>query len=84
LNVYFSPQEELDACVESGGELIQREDDREETIATRLDVYRSQTEPVIDYYRRSRQLKIIDADGTINEVYARLQTVLEIGQREIG
>ncbi len=80
LNVYFSPQEELDACVESGGELIQREDDREETIATRLDVYRSHTEPVIDYYRRSRQLKTIDADGNIDEVYARLQAVVDIGR----
>ncbi|MDX1508441.1 MAG: adenylate kinase, partial [Woeseiaceae bacterium] len=46
LNIYFSPQEELDECTNSGGELIQREDDNEETIRNRLDVYRENTEPV--------------------------------------
>jgi adenylate kinase len=76
LNVYFSPQEELDECVRSGGELIQREDDREDTIATRLDVYRSQTGPVIEYYRRRGQLRTVDADGTVDEVYGRLSAAL--------
>ena len=38
LNVYFSPQEELDECTNAGGELIQREDDNEETIGNRLEV----------------------------------------------
>ena len=45
LNIYLSPQEELDACTNAGGELIQREDDNEETIANRLDVYRENTQP---------------------------------------
>ena len=45
LNVYFSSQEELDECTKAGGELIQREDDNEETISNRLAVYREQTEP---------------------------------------
>ncbi|MDH3482000.1 MAG: adenylate kinase, partial [Gammaproteobacteria bacterium] len=40
LNVYFSSKEELDECLSAGGELIQREDDNEETIANRLEVYR--------------------------------------------
>jgi adenylate kinase len=77
LNVYFSPQQELDECVQSGGRLIQREDDREDTIATRLDVYRSQTGPVIEYYRRRGQLKTVDADGTVDQVYARLLSALQ-------
>ena len=38
-----APQEELDACTSAGGELIQREDDNEQTIRSRLDVYREQT-----------------------------------------
>lgn len=71
LNVYFSPQEELDECTNAGGELIQREDDNEETISNRLDVYRKQTEPLIDFYRDRGSLKIVDADGTIDEVYER-------------
>ncbi|MDP6674733.1 MAG: adenylate kinase, partial [Gammaproteobacteria bacterium] len=53
LNIYFSPQSELDACTEAGGELIQRADDNEATIGNRLDVYRQQTEPLIEYYGRA-------------------------------
>ena len=71
LNIYFSPQAELDECVHAGGELVQREDDNEETISNRLDVYRSQTEPLVDYYRERGKLNIVDADGTIDEVYER-------------
>jgi adenylate kinase len=76
LNVYFSSQEELDECVNSGGELIQREDDNEETIKNRLNVYRSRTEPLIEFYRNKNRLKIVDADGTIDEVYARFLDAL--------
>jgi len=76
LNVYFSPQEEIDACLNAGGELVQREDDNEETIRSRLDVYREQTEPVIDYYRERDKLKTIDAEGAIDEVYERFLQAL--------
>jgi adenylate kinase len=76
LNVHFSSPEELDKCVRMGGELVQREDDKEETIGKRLNVYREQTEPVVDYYRSRGLLKTIDADGSMDEVYERLVDVL--------
>jgi adenylate kinase len=76
LNIYFSPQEEIDECRNSGGELIQREDDNEEIISERLLVYRRHTEPVIEYYRSRGKLKTIDADGSIEEVYSRLLDAL--------
>ncbi len=76
LNVYYSPQEELDECINAGGELIQRDDDNEETIGNRLDVYREQTEPLIEFYRKRDLLKTIDADGSIDEVYERFVAVL--------
>ena len=72
LNVYYSSQDELDECTNAGGELIQREDDNEETISNRLDVYEQQTEPVVEFYRKRRKLKTIDAEGSIEEVYARM------------
>ena len=72
LNVYFSSQQELDDCTNAGGELIQREDDNEETIGNRLEVYRENTEPVVEFYRRRNRLKIVDADGAIDDVYSRL------------
>ncbi len=77
LNIYFSPQEEIDACTNAGGELVQREDDNEETINNRLEVYRSQTEPLIDFYRGKDKLKVIDAAGSINEVYGRFVAALD-------
>ena len=76
LNIYFSPQEELDACTEAGGELIQREDDNEETIGNRLNVYRSQTEPLIEFYRANGKLRVVDANGDIDEVYDRFVSAL--------
>jgi len=77
LNVHFSSQEELDECTNAGGELIQREDDNEETIANRLDVYRENTEPLIGYYAKRNKLTKIDAEGTIDEVYDRLRAALD-------
>lgn len=76
LNIYFSPRQELDACIEAGGELVQREDDNEETIRNRLAVYRSQTEPLIEFYRGKEKLIIIDAAGSIDEVYGRFIAAL--------
>lgn len=78
LNIYFSPQAELDECTESGGELVQRADDNEETIRNRLDVYQRETAPLIDHYRTAGLLRTVEADGTPAEVYARLLTELKI------
>ena len=76
LNIYFSPQAELDACVEAGGELIQRADDNEETIGNRLEVYRSQTKPLIEYYRDAGLLRTVNGEGDITAIYARLEAEL--------
>lgn len=76
LNVYYSSQDELDECTNAGGELIQREDDNEETIRNRLDVYRENTEPLIAFYRKRGKLVTINAEGSIDEVYARLVEAL--------
>jgi len=77
LNVYFSSQEDLDQCTNAGGELQQREDDNEDVISNRLDVYRTQTEPLVEFYRRRDNLRPVDADGTIDEVYERLIAALQ-------
>jgi adenylate kinase len=72
LNVHFSSQEELDECTNAGGELIQRKDDNEQTIANRLYVYRENTEPLVDFYKQRGKLTTINAEGNIDEVYQRL------------
>ena len=77
LNIHFSPPEELKACIDAGGELLQRDDDREETIHNRLEVYQGQTEPLIGYYRGRNLLSVVGAGGSIDEVYAGLVDALD-------
>lgn len=76
LNIHFSPRAEIDECLKAGGELVQREDDNEETIRSRLEVYREHTAPVIDYYRSRDKLLTVDANGSVDEVYERLTGAL--------
>ena len=76
LNVYFSSQDEIDACTNAGGELVQRVDDNEETISNRLDVYHERTEPLIEFYQSRGKLIKIDAEGDIDEIYTRLTAAL--------
>ena len=77
LNVYLSSQEELDECTHAGGDLIQRVDDNEDTISTRLSVYHESTEPVIEFYRQRGGLITIDASGAAASVYEKLKAVLQ-------
>jgi adenylate kinase len=64
-HVDFMPSEKgeyCDAC-EGDVKLTQREDDKEATVRDRLTAYKAQTEPVIDYYRSSGEVKVIEVDG---------------------
>ncbi|MBU4492953.1 MAG: nucleoside monophosphate kinase, partial [Nanoarchaeota archaeon] len=54
-----------DAC---NGKLIQRDDDKPESVKKRLDVYKKQTEPLIDYYKEKKLLADINADKPIEQV----------------
>ncbi|MCH9027508.1 MAG: adenylate kinase [Proteobacteria bacterium] len=76
LNIHFSPQRDLDACIAAGGELLHRDDDNEETIANRLNVYLEQTRPLIEFYRSAGLLRVVDAMGTVEEVSQRMQEAL--------
>ena len=76
LNIHFSSQQELDDCAAAGGELIQRDDDNEETIANRLKVYREQTEPLVEFYRAAGLLIEVDAMGAAEQVTARIEASL--------
>jgi adenylate kinase len=76
LNIYFSSPAELEACRKAGGELLQREDDNEETIRNRLQVYERQTAPLVDYYEKRGLLTIVKATGEVEAVYARLKSAL--------
>jgi adenylate kinase len=76
-NVHFSAPAKEGVCDKCGETLYQRDDDREETIKKRLDVYQSQTEPLIDYYGKKGILKSIAGTGNIDEIFGKLVATLE-------
>ena len=70
-HVAFDPPSVTGKCDECGGELFQRDDDREETIRHRLEVYQEQTQPLISYYADEGILLGIDATGPVEDVTER-------------
>lgn len=76
LNIYFSSKEELDACIKAGGELRQRADDNEDTIRNRLLIYERETQPLIKYYGDRNILQVVDAKGSMDDVYIGVREAL--------
>lgn len=70
-HIAFDPPSVTAKCDECGGELFQRDDDREETIRHRLEVYEQQTQPLITYYADEGILLGIDATGPVDDVTDR-------------
>ena len=75
-NIYFSPPKKNGVCDRCGGELFHRDDDKEETIKRRLDVYDAQTAPLINYYKKSGILKSVIGVGGIDEIFKKVCSVL--------
>ncbi len=69
-HVEFLPPSRPGLCDACGGTLVQRDDDREETVRVRLAVYREQAEPVLAYYRRRGLLRVVAGDRPAAEVAA--------------
>ena len=67
-HVSFDKPKVAGVCDNCGGELYQREDDKEEVVAHRLSVYAEQTEPIIAFYRDLGLLRVISAVGTVSEI----------------
>jgi adenylate kinase len=78
-HVTYSPPKKEGVCDVCGGELYQRDDDSEETVRKRLEVYHTQTEPIIDYYKAQGLVVAISALGPVDEV---TQRALEALKRE--
>jgi adenylate kinase len=76
-HVTYSPAKTEGVCDVCGGELYQRDDDSEETVRKRLEVYHTQTEPIIDYYKAQGLVVTISALGKVEEVTARAMEALQ-------
>lgn len=75
-NIYFSLPKKEGVCDKCGGELFQRDDDKEETIKKRLDVYDAQTAPLMEYYKKKGIVKSVMGLGDINEIFSKVCAAL--------
>ncbi len=72
----FKPPKVRNVCDQCGGDLYQRDDDSLETVQERLEVYKKQTEPLIDFYQERGLLSPIDGNQDIDGVYKQISSVL--------
>ena len=75
-HMIFDPPKEDGKCDKCGGELFQRDDDNEATVSNRLEVYDSQTKPLIDYYQGKGLLRPVDGVGAMSDVLGRVKAIL--------
>jgi adenylate kinase len=78
-NIYTTLLDNPPRCINCPDKALleQRPDDREDVIANRLKVYAAQTQPLIDYYRERALLRPVDAQGTVDQVFARIERALK-------
>ncbi|MEW6243231.1 MAG: adenylate kinase [Bacillota bacterium] len=79
-HIRFSPPAVEGVCDACGGTLYQRDDDREETVQNRLNVYKSQTAPLVDYYAQKGILRRIDGSQPIDRVSLHILKVVGIAE----
>lgn len=70
------PPKQEGICDSCGSKLVLREDDKPETVKKRLDVYHSQTQPLIDYYKKQNILKTVDGTIPMEEVFTAIVQIL--------
>ncbi len=75
-NVHFSAPQKEGVCDKCGGELMQRDDDKEDTIKNRLEVYQKSTAPLIDYYKGKGILKSVEGTGSIDDIFNKVCSML--------
>jgi adenylate kinase len=76
-HVDFAPPARAGSCDRCGAVLVQRTDDKRETVEARLKVYEEQTAPLIHYYRQKALLSDVDGSGRVEDVQRRLVEVLD-------
>jgi adenylate kinase len=75
-HVDFDPPKHEDRCDIDGSPLIQRDDDKPETIRKRLDVYHEQTEPLVDYYEQRNLLRRFDGTRSPTDVHDHIRATV--------
>ncbi len=76
-HVKYKPPKVRNVCDQCGGDLYQREDDTLATVTERLEVYKRQTEPLVEFYQERGLLSSIDGNQDIDDVFDQINSVLE-------
>lgn len=76
-NINLNPPPPDNICVVCGGTIIQREDDKEETIKNRLQVYRQQTEPLIAYYQKKGNFYQVNGEDPLELVHKNIENIIK-------
>ncbi len=71
------PPKKEGICDTCGSELVLRDDDKPETVKSRLEVYHKQTQPLIDHYSKQNILRTVDGTKDMHEVFANIEKLLE-------
>ena len=75
-HVVYAPTKEEGVCDRCGEKLVLRDDDKPETVKKRLDVYHSQTQPLIDYYTKQGKLAEVDGTQSVDAVFDAIVKIL--------
>lgn len=76
-HVKFAPPKKDNACDLCGSELFQRDDDKEELVAKRLNTYNEQTSPLIDYYSKRGILETVDGNGEQDAIFVEIMNTIK-------
>lgn len=75
-HVVNNPPKKEGICDVCSDALVQREDDKPETVLNRLKVYHDQTQPLIDYYKEKGKLRVVDGTRLVDEVFGQIREIL--------
>ena len=75
-HVVYAPTKVEGICDKCGEKLILRDDDKPETVKSRLDVYHKQTQPLIEFYSKKNILKEVDGTVSMNDVFNSIVAIL--------
>ncbi len=76
-HLVFNPPKKAGFCDKCGSVLYQRDDDKEATVKNRLEVYRKNTLPLVDYYKKAGKLAVIEGAGDMNTIFEQVKKALQ-------
>lgn len=76
-HIEFAPSREVDKCEKCGGELFQRDDDREDVVLRRLETYEAQTLPLVKYYNENGLLKTVNGIGDVEAIFGDICKIVD-------